>query len=357
MTGSTENDGLRYTSYGIRLTRIDMRSGKYGPGESVSFGSGSQAGELANTAGIEADAGDFAAFVGKTVGEYRAREKAWQAPGACARLQLDPARDTLTLATGASGTFSARVLASKDGTADKARWTLSAQHNGTFSPTSTTDREPSFSYTVTSQPSGTTLSVSVRATSTAGVAQETWSQRIEGLNTITGTFSGHATDLGVIYDWTGTATFRRIDAGTPVPGPGGVFELTSGEATVTVSGSETGSGCQQRGTSRIGLFGQSPWTVFGTAAPFSYDFTVPFLPDPPEATNFNCSTPGEDGTPAGLGSMPTPALQSGDVARLDDPTGLIRKTDDLYRYSGSASTTGPGSDQSESWTWSFTGMP
>lgn len=356
-TTVVEHDGLRYTSYGTRLTRIDMRSGKYGPGESTSFGSGTQDGEIANTTGMEADAGDFAAFVGKTIGEYRSREKAWQSPGTCARLALDPAKDTITVQTGASGTFAAQVLATTGGTASKARWTLSAQQNGTFSPASTQEREPSFSYTVASQPSGTTLSVSVRATSTAGVAQDTWSQRIEGLNTITGTFTGHATDVGVIYDWRGTATFRRIDVGVPLPGPGGVFEIASGQATVTVSGAETGSGCEQRGTSDIELFGQSPWTVFGTGAPFTYDFVVAFLPDPPQAINFNCSDANQNGTPAGLGSMPTTALQSGDIHDPHDPTTIERTTDDLYRYDGSASTTGPSAGQSENWDWSFTGTP
>src|SRR6185312_4119799 len=248
----------------------------------------------------EADAGDFAAFVGKTIGEYRAREAAWQTPGTCAKPAFDPARDTLTVQTGASGTFSARVLASNGGgTAAKARWTLSDQQNGSFSPAGTNDREPNFDYTVASEPSGTTLSVAVRATSTAGVAQETWSQRIEGLNTIAGTFTGHATDVGVIYDWEGTATFRRVDLGGPFAGPGGVFQLVSGQATVTVSGSENGSGCDQTGVSTIGLFGQSPFTVSGAAAPYSYQLIVAFLPDPPQATNVNCSSAGEDGTPAG----------------------------------------------------------
>jgi len=357
-TTVVENDGLRYTSYATRLTRIDMRTGSYGPGESVSLGSASRGGELANGAGWEADAHDFAAFVDKTKGEYRSREKAWQTPGACARAVFDPARDTLTVQAGASGTLGARVLAvDGGGTAAKARSTLSDQRNGTFSPPSTNDREPSFSYTVSSQPSGDRLAVSVRATSTAGVAQETWSQRIEGLSTIAGTFTGHATEEGVTYDWSGTATFARVDLGTPVPGPGGVFQLVSGQATVTISGSETGSGCEQRGTSDIGLFGQSPWTVLGTAAPFTYDFTVPFLPDPPQATNFDCSTPGQDGTPAGLGSMPAAALQSGDVAGGADPAGLERTTDDLTRYDGSAATDGPDPGESASWTWSFTGSP
>jgi hypothetical protein len=179
--------------------------------------------------------------------------------------------------------------------------------------------------------------------------QETWSQKIDQLNTISGTFTGHATDLGVSYDWTGKATFKRVDIG--VVGPAAVFQLASGQATVTVSGSETGSGCEQTGTSTIGLFEKSPWTVMGTEAPFSYDFVTSFLPDPPQATNINCSEASQNGTPAGLGSMPTTALQSGDI------TSLVKTTTDLYTYSGSASDTGPSAGQTESWTWSFTGSP
>jgi hypothetical protein len=356
-TTVVEHDGLRYTSYATRSTRIDMRAGRYAPGDSVSFGSASLGGQLANTTGIEVDAHDFAAFVGKTIDEYRGRERAWQRPGTCAKLTFDPASGAITVHRGDTGTFSAKVVAVKGGgTAAKARWTLSSQQNGTFSPTSTKEREPSFTYTVTSQPRGQTLSVAVRATSTAGVAQETWSQKIEDeLNAITGTFTGHATDLGVVYDWTGTATFRRVDVDTG--GPGGVFQLASGQATVTVSGSLIGGGCSQTGTSSIGLFGQSPWTVTGAEAPFSYQIVAPFLPDTPQATNVNCSDRSQNGTPAGLGSMPVPALQSGDIAAGAAPTGLVKTTNDLYAYTGSASASSPGSDQTVSWTWSFTGAP
>lgn len=354
-TTVVEHDGLRYTSYATRSTRIDMRTGSYAPGDSSSFGSASLAGQLANTTGIEADAHDFAAFAGKTIDEYRGRERAWQRPGTCAKLTFDPASGAKTVHRDDTGTLGAKVVAVKGGgTAAKARWTLSSQQNGSFSPASTKEREPSFTYTVASQPRGQTLSVAVRATSTAGVAQETWSQKIEDeLNTIAGTFTGHATDAGVIYDWTGTATFRRAD---PDAGrPGGVFQLTSGQATVTVSGSLIGSGCSQTGTSTIGLFGQSPWTVTGAEAPFSYQIIAPFLPDVPQATNVNCSDRSQNGTPAGLGSMPATALQSGDIAAGAAPTGLVKTTNDLYSYTGSASVSDP--DTPASWTWSFTGAP
>lgn len=344
-------DGLRYTSYGTRLTRIDMRSGTYAPGESVSIGSAAQAGELVNTAGLEADAGDFAAFVGKTIGDYRSRESAWQSPGACAKLAFDPARDTVDVVQGATGTLHGQVQAVRGGTAAKARWTLSGQQNGTFTPESSNDGAPTFSYTVASDPDGETLSVTAHATSTAGVAEDTWSQKIKKLTTISGTFTGHATDVGLSYDWTGTATFTRTPLGAGVTGATWVFQLASGQATVTVSGSQIGSSCQQTGTSTIGLFPKSPWTVAGTAAPFSYQVNAAFLPDPPQATNTSCADPKQNGTPAGLGSMSPAALQSGDNGTLG------KTTDDFYTYSGSADATGPADGQTVHWTWSFTGSP
>ncbi len=351
-------DGLHYTTYGTRLLTVDMRSGKYDPNaaESVSFGSASLDGQYANTAGAEADAKDFAAFLGKTIDEYRQRETHWQTPGVCAKAVFSPLSNTIKVHPGGTGTFSGQVTAADGGTAAKARWTVGAQQDGTFTPDSSTDRGPTFSYTVAAHPSGKTLSTALHITSTAGVADDTWSQPIEDqLTTISGTFTGHATDVGVIYDWQGTATFTRVPSGADGAGPGGIFQLTSGQATVTVSGSEIGTGCDQVGTSTITLQTNSVWTVSNAAAPFIYQIVAPFSPDPPQATNINCDQPETNGSPAGLGSMPATAFQSGDVAGGAAVTGLVKTTDDLLAYDGSASTTGPDPDESASWTWSFKG--
>jgi hypothetical protein len=359
--GETTNivlDGTRLTTYGNRTTRINMRTGGYDPGEATSFGTASAGGSYINTAGENADAKDFASFVSQTISAYRTRETAWQSPkSGCAKLKFDPQSGTLTLSPGDTGKLSAEVDATADGgRAEKASWTLSNEQNGSFSPTSSKDPQPSFSYVVSASPSGTMVSVSVKATSTAGVAQDTWSQKLRTLNTITGTFTGHATDLGVIYDWTGSATFQRIDIGTSTPGVIGLFQLTSGQATVTVSGSEIGTGCDLSGTpSTIGVIGKSPVTVSGMQSPFSYQIDVGFMPDPPQATYINCSGSGLEGTPAGLGSMPVNALQSGD--NTGNPDGLTKTTDDLYTYSGSATADGSDPGETVSWNWSFTGTP
>lgn len=150
----------------------------------------------------------------------------------------------------------------------------------------------------------------------------------------------------MIYDPTGTATFARNLAAAAA----GIFQLTSGQATVTVSGSQTGSGCDQTGTSTIGLFGRSPFTVLGRTVPFSHDFIVGLLSNPPQATNVNRSDPQWDGTGAGPGSMPTSAPQSGSIANGSNPNGLLQTTHDLRTSSGNGSDTGPGSEQTENWT-------
>jgi hypothetical protein len=351
-----DDDGVHYTSYGTRPARIDMRRETYTAGESTAFGSASAAGAIVNARGLEAGAREFAAFVGKTIGEYRARETAWQAPGTCANLALDPASNTITVPRGTTGTFSAQVNAvNGGGTATKARWTLGDQQNGSFSPATTNDRQPSFSYTVTTRSDAHTLSVTVRATSTAGVAQSTWTEKIDDqLNTITGTFTGHSVDAGVVYDWTGSATFQRPATAASFAGPGGVLGLTSGQATVTVSGAD-GTGCSLTGTSTIGLLPQSPWTVTGSDKPFSYQIVAPFTADVPQATRVHCSDPLLEGTPAGLGSIGPTALQSGDIASGANVTGLVRTTDDVLTYAGSATSDGPLDDESTTWTWSFKG--
>ena len=126
-----------------------MRTGGYDPGESVSFGSAAVGDNSVNVAGQEADAKDFATFVSQTISAYGDREKAWQTPNTCAKLTFDPQSGTLTLNPGDQGSFSAEVAANADGgTAENARWTLSGQHNGTFSPTTANERQPSFSYEV-----------------------------------------------------------------------------------------------------------------------------------------------------------------------------------------------------------------
>jgi hypothetical protein len=350
--GETTNvvlDGTRLTQYGNRTVRINMRTGGYGPDESVSFGSASAGGASANVAGEQADAKGFAAFVSQTISAYRDRESAWQTANTCAKLKFNPSSGSLTLSPGAQGSLSAAVNAVEGGErAGKASWTLSGQENGTFSPTSTKDPQPTFSYEVSGNPSGDTLSVVVKATSSAGVAQETWSQKLKVIRTIAGTFSGHEEDtLGVIYEWSGTATFTRMSTETGA----GIFTLTSGQATVTVSGTGV-DGCTHAGTEEIQLAQQGFLTVSGTGKPYQYQIVAPWSNTVlsgevgitcPEAVTFT-----ESEIPA------SSAIQSGEVALGANPMGLIKTSPDGLTFDDSASENDVVVG-SASWTWSLKG--
>ncbi len=349
--GETTNvvlDGTRLTQYGNRTTRIDMRSGRYDPGESVSFGNVSAGGESANVAGVEADAKDFAAFVSQAISTYRRRESAWQTPNTCAKLKFIPAPGTLTLNPGDQGGVSAEVDAdSGGGRAAKASWTLSGRQNGTFSPSTSKDPQPTFSYQVSSNPSGATMSVVVKASSSAGVAQETWPQKLNVVDKIAGTFSGHEVDESdVVFDWSGVATFARREAA-----PGGViFVLTSGQATITVSGASV-DGCVHSGTEEIPLAPQGAFTLNGTSAPYQYQMIAPWTNTVHGAVSLSCPGPNnfsETEIPEAA------ALQSGEVAFGANPTGLLKTSPDGVTFDGTA-TENDEVVGSASWNWSLKG--
>jgi hypothetical protein len=339
-------DGVRLAQYGNRTVRINMRTGGYGPDESVSFGTVSADGVYANRVGEQANAKNFASFVKQTIETYRAREKAWQTPNNCAKITFNPISNTLTVSDGDKGSFGAQITANSDGQPPaKARWTLSAQQNGTFSPTTADGPQSSFDYTVAAQ-SGTILSTTVRATSTAGVAENTWWQNLKQINTVSGSFSGHEQDsTGEIFDWSGTATFKR-QTGTPTPGAG-VFVLVSGQATVTVSGALPGCGISGSGQLDLapqGLFTLMPGHAYQIAAPFVGTEQIP-------ATE-TCGSTSTSTTAAPGGN----AIQSGDPL-TGGPSALVQHSPDGHTFSGTASTTGALTGDSSSWTWSFTGSP
>jgi hypothetical protein len=352
-TTSVERDGIHLTRYGNRSQRINMRTGDYEPGESVSFGSLSGFGEFANVAGEEADAKDFAAFVSQTKSAYGKREEDWQTPNTCAKLKFDPGSGALTLSPGQQGTFGAEVDANADGAkAAKASWTLSGQQNGTFSPTSSKDAQSSFSYEVSGSPAGETLSVIVKATSSAGVAQETWSQKLSPINKISGTFSGHEEDEGVIFDWSGTILFTRTQTGS---GPGGaIFPLTEGQATVTVSGVDPAA-CTHSGTEQIQLVPQvGAFTLMGTTKPLQYQINAPWNSKVLSGSvTVNC---GEAGTSTRPEIPPAPALQSGDIGLGGNLFGLIKTSADGTTFADSVSADDPVFGP-VSWTWSLKGSP
>ena len=121
--GETTNfaqDGVRLTKYGNRAVRINMRTGGYDPGESVSFGSSSVDGHLANDAGEVANANDFGVrlVVADDPRGTTNREKDWQTPGACAkRSRSIPIRDSVMVSDGDKGVIQGAqvVTANSDG--------------------------------------------------------------------------------------------------------------------------------------------------------------------------------------------------------------------------------------------------
>jgi hypothetical protein len=349
-TTSVVLDGTRLTQYGNRAVRIDMRSGDYGPDESSSFGSVAAGGDIANVAGVEADAKGFASFVSQTVAAYRDRENAWQTPNRCARLKLSPTKDTLTLGPGQTGSFNAEGDAVADGSrAAKASWTLSGPQNGAFSPAASKDPGPTFSYEVSGSPSGDKLLVTVKATSSAGVAEETWSQNISAINTISGTFSGHEAETdGIAYEWSGEATFTRFDT----EAGGAVFGLTSGQATVSVS-SDGADGCTHAGTEVIPLAPQGLFTLLGTGKPVQYQIVAPWDNRyHGGGVTVTCGETSFDETDIPAAA----AIQSGEVGLAANPTGLIKTSSDGVFFADSASE----SDAvlgSAGWTWSLKGAP
>jgi hypothetical protein len=340
-------DGVHETQYGNRTVRIDMRTGAYGPGDSVSFGTAGADGSYANVAGEQASAKDFASFVKTTIKAYQSRQDAWQTPDKCAKITFNPVSNALTVSDGDKGSFSAQITANSDGQpAAKARWTLSAQQNGTFSPTTADGPQSSFDYAVAAQ-SGTKLSTTVHATSTAGVAEETWWQNLNQINTVSGSFSGHEQDsTGEIFDWSGTATFKR-QTGTPTPGAG-VFMLVSGRATVTVSGTTPGCG-PMSGSGQIDL---APQGLFTLMPGHTYQIATPFVGTEQITATQTCASTTTSFPVAPGGN----AIQSGDPL-TGGPSALVQQSPDGHTFAGTASTTGALTGDSSNWTWSFTGSP
>jgi hypothetical protein len=349
-TSAAEVNGVRVTNYGNRIVTIDMRTDSYGAGDSYAFGAATVGDQAMNTAGAEASATKFAAFIGETISSYHARETAWQTAGKCAKLVFNPVSNSLSpLNPGDAGQVSAKVTAAADGgTASKARWTLGTQQGGSFSPASSSDAQPSFSYTVSTSASGTTISVAVSATSTAGVAQDTWTQKLNVLNTITGNFTGHEVSTsGIVYDWTGTVTFTR-SADAP-----GLFVTSAGQTTVTVSGT-TGDGCTYSGTDQVPLaLAVGLFTILAEPG-HHYQIVAPFSGIGVEATA-TCPNPGASG-PTGLGGMAPTGLQSGDTDLGSNLQGLIQTSSDGIHFDGSASEDDVVVGTAD-WTWSLTGSP
>ena len=167
-----------------RTTTVKMRTGAYDPGGSsvdVEVTVGGSRGETAlteyrmrNSIATDYDK-SFPAIVKKGIDNYRAREKAWQEPNKCAKLEFDPANFKKQLKRNDSGKFTGKVKAKEGGaTAKEAKWKRSGQSNATFtSEAKGGSTTLNYSRVVKEGPD---VTGKYKVTSTAGVAEDTWKQ-------------------------------------------------------------------------------------------------------------------------------------------------------------------------------------
>jgi hypothetical protein len=355
----------------IRRTQVDMRSGAYEPDRSdinvtvttAGLG-GPERGELQDDlAERSRDAADrqFRAIVDKAISSYRNREEAWQQPKTCAELRFSPARNTRTLRPGATGSFTATAMAKQGGGSSELDAKLSNQGNGTFSPTRAGGQQARFGYTVSSAATGGKLRATVRATTKAGVDEQTWEQPIEppfAINKIAGNFSGRqtipvSTRTGTI-SWTAAGTFLRTTQGAP--GAFGGYTLNAGQANYTFSGGYIGGDalCDMSGSAFVDLFqhGGGDISVSSVGSPFAqgpHTYSGGVFVGPTALVTLtlsNCADPDLNGETRTL------PVVAGGAAPLTTGPGLKQSPDGI-RYNGSHSETASGI--STEWTWVFTG--
>ena len=293
---------------------------------------------------------EFSAEVDKATERMHNAEGNWLTPKHCAKLVFEPESTKLKLKKGQTGTFKARTEANKGGAPGTASWTLGAQQNATFSPTSSEGNPQSTSYEVTKAKHELFASVMVKATSKAGVAEEEWKQETEtGIQMVTGTFTGHFEDESETLEWTGTATFQAAEH---VVG-GTILRLSSGSSTVKASGT-TATGCTVKGEETVQLPPLSTFTVLEEGEPSRYEIQVVYgNPGRMNTTLSGCPTEGENGPSSSF--LGIAALQSGDPLNKG-PLDVIKSSPDGRTFAGSATAEGFGPiSERYSWNWSFTG--
>jgi hypothetical protein len=351
----------------IGEARIDMHSGNSAPPPAQVDVMLSMAGvdptdritaeiKVARESQAQADK-EFAAEVEKATKQLRAQEGFWRTPNKCASVQFEPASETLTLTKGQTETVKSRTEAKGGGVPQKASWTLSAQQNATFTPGGSEGNPLSTSYTVTKAGGGAIVSATFIATSKAGVAEATWKQKTaQLLKTISGTFTGRIENQGSLIEWTGTATFERIEIGGD-PEAASTFKLTSGRAEVTASGPYIGAECMQSGKTEVGLQPLAIWTVERQGESFDYQFIAAFDPTAMVPVTLSGCNPinGLEGTETEL-TLQASALQSGAVKVFPGGVVLFSTTQtSADGLSFDASTSEERGGENYSWNWSFKG--
>lgn len=284
---------------------------------------------------------------------YRRRETAWQTPGACAKLVFDPQADTIKVPKGKPGTLTAHVEANAGGTATKAKWKLSGQEKGTFSPAEVESPSPPITYTPTGE-DREKIKADFHATSTAGVAERSWRQEIQGSiehirGTIQGAFVEAETGGESRLDWQGNAAF---DLDPSSLAGNRLFKTASGDYTVTASG--LGSfGCTQSGTKHFMLSA-------GDGSLFIPNLTTDPAPPPPYQYSFGAAVAGSTQPTIDvlLSSCPDKE-RNGTTDTIPAPvvydSNGFRTSPDGVDFSGSWSET--RGTQTATQTWSFRGTP
>jgi hypothetical protein len=358
--GSTAKFGPVTVDYTyIGEAHIDMRSGNQKPPPAVVDVHVAMAGvepaeliaaeiELAHKAQAEAD-NEFSAEVAKTTAKLRTAESHWLKPNECASAHFEPDSETVTLKQGQTGTVKSRVEAKSGGAPPTAKWTLSSQQNATFTPGGSEGNPLSTSYKVTKAGGGVLVSATFKATSKAGVAEATWKQKTEGINTVTGTFTGHFDDHSEVIEWAGSATFTAIEQ---LPGAT-ILKLSSSSVTATASGG-TEFECDQTGKEEVGLFFGSTFSVesLGETTVYQIDASWGF-PGRMKATLFGCAEPSFNGQPYDP-DLGLAALLSGDAIH-NGPADLIKTSADGTTFEGNATAVGSEPSETYSWNWSFKG--
>jgi hypothetical protein len=208
----------------VRRVRVDMRTGAYdAASSSVTIrGDASQA----STTFPLTVAAVTQAFREAEVGGSFLHTDGWSTferkgkGGYCATALFTPKGNTVTLQPGQRGQLGISAKGRDGGKAAGARWTLLDPVSASFSPSAARGPSPSVSYQVTSSPSGKQVAVTAKFTSTAGVGENTWTQKLGGADRWVGAFSGsHTFDFGgglhqLSVSWSGSAAFA-LQPGTP----------------------------------------------------------------------------------------------------------------------------------------------
>jgi hypothetical protein len=359
-----------------RRTAVDMRSGSYDPGRSEVnvridmeglYGPDRDDAETDSERRAQADAdSQFRTVVEKAMSGYRTREDRWQeSPYPCARLEFQPGKNSLRLKPDQTGSFTATAFAKSDGQLSELDARLTSQVGASFSPTRNGGQRARFDYTV-SHSTRDRIATTVRATSKAGVAEDTWEQPVEPPPppppmAYDGTYSGTAVyddhELGannhVDANWSGG--FHAVWAGPSSPGASDArYEYQSGNLNYSFSG--VLNKCDVSGSGVIDL-GAEPdyqhvtviYLVFDSP-PRKYQLTLgaPLFATVP-GTRSNCEDPNQDGAfdwspGTGIPWLAYAPLPGGPVA-------------DNWNFSGSGSGNSGDGTPDQTWQWALTALP